>query len=120
MFCEFIQIDYDRYECSRCGFVLESLDNNKPVWPCSGIKVSSSEPELIDKIKNFASSLASHAKNSFTLASDEKIQNRFNICSQCEFFKDNSCSQCGCPINRHKNYISKLSWDSEKCPIDKW
>jgi hypothetical protein len=120
MFCSFIQIDGGIYRCSLCGTKIESSDYNKPIWPCSGLKTSQSEPNLIDKIKNFASSLSTHAKNNFVLASDEKIQNRFNICSQCEFFKNKSCTQCGCPINRHKNYISKLSWDSEKCPIDKW
>jgi hypothetical protein len=120
MFCSFIQIDGGIYRCSLCGTKIESSDYNKPIWPCSGLKTSQSEPNLIDKIKNFASSLSTHVKNNFVLASDEKIQNRFNICSQCEFFKNNSCTQCGCPINRHKNYISKLSWDREKCPIDKW
>lgn len=120
MFCNFIPVGEGIYQCSICGLTLESLDYHKPVWPCSGIKMSQSEPNLIDKIKHFASSLVSHARNNFTLAPDHKIQDRFNICSQCEFFKNNSCTQCGCPINRHKNYISKLSWDSEKCPIDKW
>lgn len=120
MFCSFIEINHGVYRCSVCGITLESSDYNKPVWPCSGIKISASEPSLVKKIKNFASSLSKHASNNFTIASDDKIQARFEICSRCEFFKDHVCSKCGCPINRHKNYISKLSWDSEKCPINKW
>lgn len=87
---------------------------------CSGEVLSSSNPNLIQQVKNFAYSLANHANNNFKLAEDSEIERRFKICNSCEFFKNNSCSQCGCPINRHKAYISKLSWDSEKCPVNKW
>lgn len=120
MFCDFILIDSNRYMCSKCGIKISTSDDQPPVFPCSIGSLSSQEPDLTTKIKNFSHSLYEHTKNRFKLASDETIYNRFKICEQCPSFKHGACSECGCPIVRTKNYISKLSWDSEKCPLDKW
>lgn len=100
MFCNFIQKDIGIYECIICGTVIETQDNSEPTWPCSGFLLSQSQ----DK----------------SLLPDSKILERFSICQACEFFRNNSCSQCGCIVTRQKNYFNKLSIATEKCPIDKW
>jgi hypothetical protein len=99
---------------------ITSYDGNTPIFPCRITGLSSKQPNLVDKIKNFSHSIIDHAKNNFKLAEDSEIERRFKICESCDKFKNGSCSECGCPIARTQNYISKLSWDSEKCPIDKW
>lgn len=120
MFCNFISNEYNIYTCTKCGMQITVDDGIPPIFPCGSINLDSEEPNIGEKIKNFSKSLINHAKNNFTLASESEIERRFKICESCEFFKNQSCLQCGCPINRTRNYISKLSWDSEKCPIDKW
>ena len=120
MFCDFISNGHNTYVCTKCGMQITVDDDIPPIFPCNSINLTSHEPNIVEKIKNFSKSLADHAKNNFTLASDSEIERRFKICESCEFFKNQSCSQCGCPINRTRNYVSKLSWDSEKCPVDKW
>lgn len=39
---------------------------------------------------------------------------RLNICKSCDFFQQNTCLQCGCPVNR------KTLDADESCPIHKW
>lgn len=119
MFCDFINIENNVFQCSRCGVVIET-SSEPPIFPCSSLELSSNQPGLAQKIKNFSSSLIHHAKNNFAVADDAEIEKRFKICEGCEHFSNGSCSQCGCPIHRTRNYISKLSWASESCPIDKW
>lgn len=57
-----------------------------------------------------------HAKDGFKKVSDEEFENRMQICRGCEFFDADSsrCKNCGCFLK------IKASWNSEKCPIDKW
>lgn len=120
MFCNFVPVDENLYVCTKCGLSVNIDDGAPPIFPCSSINLDTSEPGLGTKIKNFSQSFFNHAKNNFTLAKDEEIERRFKVCESCEYFMNQSCLQCGCPINRARNYVSKLSWDSEKCPIDKW
>jgi hypothetical protein len=50
----------------------------------------------------------------------EQIDARMDICKGCEFFKDNTCMKCGCALSREKNYMNKLLWADQSCPIKKW
>jgi hypothetical protein len=77
-------------------------------------------PSFLEKIKNFTGSATKHIKAGMPKSSDEEIVRRYNICLGCEFLKNNSCTKCGCPINRDKRFISKLSWADQECPIGKW
>lgn len=120
MFCDFIAIENNTYKCSRCGLIITAQDGQSPIFPCGAMNLDSKGPDFATKVKNFSQSLFNHTTNKFKMADDKEIERRFKICESCEFLKNQSCLQCGCPINRTRNYISKLSWDSEKCPIDKW
>jgi hypothetical protein len=50
----------------------------------------------------------------------EEIDARMDICKGCEFFKNNTCMKCGCALSREKNYMNKLLWADQSCPIKKW
>ena len=45
---------------------------------------------------------------------EEVLKMRWDLCSGCEFLKDNKCEKCGCFMKvKHKLAMAK-------CPIDKW
>jgi hypothetical protein len=77
-------------------------------------------PSFLEKLKNFTKAAAQHVAAGMPMASDEEIIRRHDLCLACEFFKDNSCQKCGCPVVRAKQYVSKLSWADSECPVGKW
>lgn len=66
------------------------------------------------EVFNFANSAFNHAKNGFKTVTDEIKNSRLDICKSCNKLKNDKCSECGCFVN------IKASWDSEKCPLEKW
>jgi len=123
MLCNFINMGGGWYRCANCNIQLRSPDNRPPVFPCRHQTFKTeqdTETSFAKKVKNFIKSSTEHIANGMQLCSDETISKRYSICLSCPFFKDKACTKCGCPIYRHKRYISKLSWESEKCPEGKW
>lgn len=77
-------------------------------------------PSFLQKAKNFARAAVNHVASGMPQASDEEIERRFAICQGCEFYKDSSCTKCGCPISRDRKFVSKLAWADQSCPVGKW
>ena len=112
-FCNFINVD-GVMECSKCGNIIEVLDDNdEPVlWPCSSPLKSSN---LANDIQDFMRpTLGSE------LCDESSIDYRHSICKSCDHFKNNSCDKCGCAISKDRNYLNKLAAKNETCPLAKW
>lgn len=77
-------------------------------------------PSFATKIKNFAAAAVQHVAAGMPMCTDEEVTARHDICLKCEHLVDNACSQCGCPVARAVNYVSKLSWADQECPVGKW
>lgn len=77
-------------------------------------------PGLVQQAMNFAASAAKHIAAGAPRCTQEQIDARFAICQQCEHFDGKACRKCGCPVVRERQFISKLSWAGEKCPVGKW
>jgi len=125
IFCEYQQIGYDVYQCKNCGAVIQTIEGQSPpIFPCSHTLVKKDKDtggiSFGDKILNFAKSVAQHTCNGFPTCTPEQIEKRHSICLKCEFLKDNTCTKCGCPISRTRQFISKLAWADQECPIGKW
>ena len=75
---------------------------------------------LLEKAKNFASATVKHVAAGMPRCSDEQVEERFRICQGCEHYDGTACMKCGCPVNREKAYLSKLSWADQSCPVGKW
>ena len=107
-------------ECDGCivqrGETL-TVDETHPAYPRPK---PGDGPSLLQKAKNFATSAAAHVAAGMPQCSQEQIDARFAICQQCEHFDGRACRQCGCPVVREKQFVSKLSWANEKCPVGKW
>lgn len=127
MFCEFIEIDNNKFKCIKCNTVIEVMDDflEPPSLICRSSMVLMDQteedgPGIASKAKNFVSSLYGHIKNGLELCPEHIIEQRYATCQQCDFFKDSTCQKCGCPLIRDRIFISKLAWASEKCPIGSW
>lgn len=79
-----------------------------------------SQPSLAQKAVNFAVAATKHIAAGAPMASDEEVARRFAICQQCQHFDGKACGKCGCPVVRERNYLSKLSWADQSCPVGKW
>jgi hypothetical protein len=77
-------------------------------------------PSWLQKAKNFAVAAAQHVAAGMPTCTDDEIIRRHDICMACEFFKDSACTKCGCPVKRDRQYISKLAWADQSCPVGKW
>ena len=77
-------------------------------------------PSFVHKAANFVTAAAKHIAAGAPMASDEEVARRFAICQSCEHYDGKACSKCGCPVNREKAYLSKLSWAGQSCPVGKW
>lgn len=114
LFCSFIKISDKTYECSKCGvnLVVQDEIDHPPLIPCSAPLFDFSAVGVRDFISNHT--------DTNNLCDEEEIEDRHNICKSCEFFLNNSCTQCGCLLSRDKIYMNKLAIKSEACPLDKW
>jgi hypothetical protein len=118
----------DLFECTcQCGVTIKSKKRHvfhicpAPVEPLAGTLGEPPRPvSLLQKATNFAASLASHVAAGMPQASEEEVARRFAICEGCEHYDGKACKQCGCPVVREKQFISKLAWADQSCPVGKW
>lgn len=92
-----------------------TVDETHPAYPRA-----IAPPSFLQKAKNFLASAATHIQAGMPMCTEEEVARRFAICQGCEFYKDNACLKCGCPVQREKQFLSKLSWANERCPVGKW
>ena len=55
-------------------------------------------------------------------SSKAEIHRRYMICNGCEYLNKykNQCLICGCNVTNKKQFMNKLAWLDQKCPIEKW
>jgi hypothetical protein len=116
IFCSFVQTDSYTYECYKCGISLVVQDKieEPPLIPCSAGLAKYSAGDVRNFISNNTSA------NIEDLCSEEEIQQRHTICKGCEFFSNNTCTECGCVLSRDKIYLNKLAIKNQSCPKNKW
>lgn len=119
MFCKFEEVD-GKFKCSECGLTVK-----KPSKTNCRKYLNLPKPER--RIANFVKAVVKDVSTGMKRCSKEEVQDRMNICRECELFKmvnqnNGYCSHedCGCSISSHQNYMNKLSWKSESCPVGKW
>ena len=76
----------------------------------------------LSRIKTFLYSLFWHVYRGFPKSSQELINDRYQICSSCDYFDlhNSQCLVCGCNINNKKIFMNKLAWADQQCPTGKW
>lgn len=116
--CQFNKID-NFYACEFCGRTSDTTNER--------VCTVRRNPGLIRQSVNFASSAIPHAIRGNPRCGQEQINDRLNICKTCPYFVSKGedrgiCShiQCGCNISQEQQYMNKLAWKDEQCPINKW
>ena len=82
----------------------------------------------MNKVTNFASAATAHAAAGNPTVTKEVMQERLAICRSCPLFKPNAnqvggvCTHetCGCNIQDNLNYLNKIAWADQECPIKRW
>lgn len=77
---------------------------------------------LLNKLIIFSKSLFWHINRGMPKSTQTEIDRRYKICSSCDAFdkQNKECMMCGCNINRNKQFLNKLAWADQKCPLNKW
>jgi hypothetical protein len=71
-------------------------------------------PSFGRKALNFGKAVVFHAADGFHRADDDVVEKREGLCNICPANKGGECELCGCPVKL------KVTWRSEKCPMEIW
>lgn len=74
------------------------------------------------RFQAFLKSLFWHISRGLPKSTQKEIYRRYDICIKCEKYDtiNQLCNMCGCNINKKKQFLNKLAWSDQKCPINKW
>lgn len=74
------------------------------------------------RFRTFIKSLFWHISRGLPKSSQNLINHRYDICATCDSydFVNSQCLQCGCNINKKSQFLNKLAWADQKCPLNKW
>lgn len=118
MFCDFVLVNAESnsYICAVCGNSITVYDSyqDPPQMICRSTILNSNALTSGDiKINN-------QDYSNEKICTQKEIEDRFSICRYCEFFNNNSCDKCGCPLMRDNVFAQKLRLANEECPIGRW
>lgn len=118
--------------CIACPVRLVTCDNPRPIpieppprtTPAtrpSPIE-DRSQPSFLRRAANFAAAIAKHVAAGCPRASQETIDARFAVCKSCPYFSGDRCQHvsCGCNVKATREFLNKLAWEDQKCPVGKW
>ena len=71
-------------------------------------------PNIGRKALNFGRALVRHAADGFERVDDKTLATRTEACNGCPANSDGECRLCGCVISL------KVTWRSERCPMELW
>ena len=62
----------------------------------------------------FGKAVVRHAADGFHRAEDDVVEKREGLCNGCPANRGGECELCGCLVKL------KVTWRSEKCPMEIW
>lgn len=77
---------------------------------------------ILIRLKTFIKSLWFHVWAGLPKCTQSQILERYKICLPCESYDiiGSICEECGCNINTKKQFLNKLAWADQECPLKKW
>jgi hypothetical protein len=131
MNCSLLPNNTGTFTCPDCGLTLPTdkvKANCKAKMPKGSINTGIQTPDLSTRLTNFTKAVVEHVRNGNQVVSQDVMRSRLAICRECPLFKTKMnevggiCTHesCGCTIQDNLNYLNKIAWADQKCPIDKW
>ena len=126
-FCKF-KVDPDKsgwFKCELCGYPTQYGHAQRL---CDGPTNKEQGPSLLQRIVNFTAAATKHSIAGNPVVDELILKQRLEICKSCPLFKPNAnevggvCTHesCGCNIQDNLNYLNKIAWADQECPIGKW
>lgn len=74
------------------------------------------------RLQTFVKSLFFHVMSGLPKSNQDEINSRYFICITCDQFdkQKSQCNVCGCNITRKSQFLNKLAWADQECPLGKW
>ena len=127
MQCDFIKYDDKMWICDRCGYITEYEGAVREV--CTPVFQEKYQgPSFLQKVRNFAIAAQGHLAKGNPTVTEEQLKRRLEICKSCVLFKPladglgGTCmhNSCGCNIKDTLDYMNKIAWADQECPVGKW
>lgn len=134
--CFFEKDGKNSIKCISCGFTVLSLQCKLDSLKrrCSSPKTKKeisdqlidSLPPFIIRFGKFGREFLRHIASGAKRRTDAEIKKIFETyCLQCKPYYDKErgiCLKCSCNVNDDTSItaINKISWQEQKCPVDKW
>lgn len=110
--------------CKVCGRKIRTKNPAALKVKClRGYGSRDGSPSLGSKVMRYATAAAGHILSGGETRNDVEVQERFQLCQDCEYFNSaqSVCDVCGCKVNQNKNaFLNKLRMKSQQCPKGKW
>lgn len=117
MNCRFRKADETHCECEVCGLRVAGKYPDRIHCECPGNRQLSS----VGKLKTYAQAVTRHLLTGCETRTDEEVSELLNLCRNCESYRAETCTVCGCRINSGKSaFANKLRMKTQKCPKGKW
>jgi hypothetical protein len=77
---------------------------------------------ILIRLQTFLKSLWFHLRAGLPKCNQDQILERYRICLSCDSYDTlgATCQECGCNINTKKQFLNKLAWADQECPLKKW
>lgn len=84
--------------------------------------VPTPEITMLEKAWSFTKSVVKHVADGLRKCTKEELESRLAVCKTCDQFTGSGCKVCGCNCTGTYEFMNKLAWASESCPLDppKW
>lgn len=120
--CIFEPNDKGTFTCPNCDTTVPIPGVN------SNCMKSDNTPSVLNRAVNFTTAATKHALAGNPVVTESQMKERLSICQSCPLFKLNQnavggvCTHasCGCNIQDNLNYLNKIAWADQECPIGKW
>ena len=117
MNCQLRKEDELHAVCTVCGRRIRTKDHTQVRVKCPGNRQLSS----VGKLKTYAQAVTRHLLTGCETRTDEEVSDLLNLCRNCESYRAETCTVCGCRINSGKSaFANKLRMKTQKCPKGKW